>query len=233
MAAFRPLGSRGLAGELLVGGDCELVSGVVGTNAVVGATVITSAQLLTGNVFRSGSTANYTDTFDTASALLTALAGNGFSASIVPSTGFICRIINTVAFTETITLGAGMVAGSGTVTSVPVSSWRDFLFAFISVQTPISVIGNTTNGSAVVTWTLNPGQTSLQGGVSPTAVNIMPGATAIGTGIPTGTTVLGVTQGISGTVGVTLSANATATGANISITFGPTITVHSQGSGTL
>jgi hypothetical protein len=231
MSAFRPIGMRGMTPDALAGGDCELVSGVVGINTTVGATTITGAQLLAGMVFRSGSTANYTDTLDTAAALLAALGGA--SAVMQPGIGFTCRLVNTVAFTETITLGAGMVAGSGTVSSVAASSWRDFLFAFTSVQPSITVISNTTNGSAVVTWTLPSGQASLPVGVAPSAVNIMPGATVSGTGITAGTTIVGVTQGLGGTLGITLSANATATGSNVALTFGPTITVHSYGAGTL
>lgn len=233
MAAFRPIGTRGMSEETLAAGDLELVSGLAGTNTVAGASTLTGAQLVTGYLFRSGSVAGYIDTFDTSANILAAMAGNGYAPAVVPGLGFTCRIVNTVAFAETLTLGTGMVAGSGSIGSVAASSWRDFLFSFTNVQPLVTLIANTTNGSAVVTWTLPTGMTALQEGPAVTASNVTVGATVTGTGIPAGTTVLGITQGMGGTLGITLSANATATNSNVALTFSSTITVNSTGSGTL
>lgn len=233
MTAFRSTGTRGLSQETINPGDTNLVSGIVGVNSTVGASTLTAAQLITDSVYRSGSTSAYTDTFDTAANIYNALSGNGSAPSIVPGLGFTVRITNSVAYVETLTLGAGMVAGVGTVTSIAASSWRDFLFTFTSVQPSLSNICNTTNGSPVVTWTLSPGQTSELQGPSLLAINLMPGASVSGTGIPAGATVIGITEGQGGTLGFTMSANATATNSNVALSFGPTITVNSSGSGTL
>jgi hypothetical protein len=88
----------------------------------------------------------------------------------------------------------------------------------------------TTNASAVVTFNLAPGMVSLPIGPSVQGTNITPGATVSGTGITAGTTVLGVTQGVGGITGVTLSANATATNNPVALTFGPTVKIDSLGS---
>lgn len=233
MAAFRMGGARALSNELLCPGDTILTPDIFSPNVNVGAVVLTAAQMVTGVLFRSGSTAAYNDTLDTAVNVLAAVSGNLPAAAVIPGLSFKLRLINSVAFIDTITLGAGMVAGSGTIATVPASSWRDFLFTFASVQPPVSVIGNTVSGSAVVTWTFNAGQTALTLGPSPSAANIMPGAAAVGTGIAAGTTVLGVTEIPGGTSGCTLSGTATATGSNVAITFGPQLVVSGMGSGTL
>jgi hypothetical protein len=107
------------------------------------------------------------------------------------------------------------------------------LFVFASVQPTIVNLANTTNGSPNVTWYLPPGQQSEPIGVNPLAINVVVGAFVSGTGIPAGTTVLGITQGQGGTLGVTLSANATATNSNVALTFSSQITVYSTGSGAL
>lgn len=233
MAAFRASGTRGLGEELLNPGDAELISAVPGVNTTNGASTLTAASIVTSVIFRSGSGAGYTDTFDTAANIYAALIGNGNAPAIVPGLGFPLRIVNTVAFLETLTLGAGMVAGNGTIATVSASGWRDFWLTFLSAQPPITVVGNNTNGSAVVTFTLAAGQTALAMGPSLTAINIMVGATATGTGIPANTTVLGITQAPGGIIGVTLSANCTSTNTNINISFGSTIQIHGLGAGTL
>lgn len=233
MAAFRPMGTRGMSEELLNPGDVELVSGVTSTNTTVGAATLTANQLLTGSLYRSGSTAVYTDTLDTASNIYAALAGNGNLPAVTPGLGFTCRITNATAYVETITLGSGHVAGNGTIASIAANSWRDFLFSFVAVQPALTVVGNVTSGTNLLTWTLNPGQVALQEGVAPTSININTGATVSGTGIPAGTTVLGIVQGQGGTTGVIMSANATSTNANIAVSFSSTITVNSSGSGSI
>lgn len=232
MAAIRMNGYRALSNELLSPGDTVLTSEIFQPVTTVGAATLSAAAMLNGVLYRSGSTAGYTDTFDTATNILLAMSGNLTNPAVSPGLSFKMRLVNSVAFAETITLGAGMIAGSGVIATVAASSYRDFLFSFTSVQPPISNIANTTSGSAVVTWYLPPGQTSEPQGPSPLSMNIMPGCTVTGTGVPANTTVIGITQGQGGTLGFTMSANATATGA-VTLSFGPTITVSSSGSGTL
>ncbi len=233
MPAIRLSGARALMEELISPGDVALTGEAFNAVATVGATVLSATSLTSGSIYRSGSTGAYTDTFDTAVNMLAALAGNSPAGPVVPGHSFRCRLYNSVAFAETITLGAGMVAGNGTVASVAASTWRDFLFTVACVQPSFQLPATVTNGSAVVLFTLPPGLTAYQMGPAPTAIDLMPGASVSGTGIPANTTVLGITQGQGGIIGLTMSANATATGTNVALTFGPTIKVDSLGSGTL
>jgi len=233
MAAFRPVGTRGMSEETLVAGDCELVSGVVATNTTVGNATLPATSLISGSIYRSGPTGAYTDTLDSAANIYLALAGNGNAPAIASGLGFTCRITNATAYVETITLGTGHAQGQGTIATIAANSWRDFLFTFTAVQAPLTVIGNTTTGSNAITWTLPVGQASLQEGVAPNSVNIAVGSTVNCTGFAAGTTVLGVTQGVGGTLGIICSANATSTNSNVAVGIGPTITVNSSGSGSV
>ena len=236
MPAFRASGSRGMFEELISPGDVLILgeSSVAGANTTNGASVLTAAQITSGVIFRSGSGAGYTDTFDTSTNILAALSAGNPGPAIIPGSCFKLRIVNTVAFLETLTLGAGMVAGSGSIASVAASTWRDFLFTFTNVQPPTTVVANITNGSPTATLVLPPGAVAIPIGVSPFAVNVLPGAVvSSASGITAGTTVLGVTQGQGGITAITLSANATATVNGASLTFSPAIRVDSLGSGTL
>ena len=60
MPALRPMGRKGIVGEEIAPGDTMILGEVVGVNADVGASTITAQQLLSGVVYRSGSTAAYT-----------------------------------------------------------------------------------------------------------------------------------------------------------------------------
>lgn len=236
MPAFRPTGSRGLTNEQINPGDTLILgeSSSAGANTTVGAATLTAAQLTAGVIFRSGSAAGYTDTFDNSSNILLALTGNNPGPALVPGSSFKVRIVNTVAYTETLTLGTGMVAGAGTTGSIAASSWRDFLFTFTNVQPAETVTVNLTNGSPTATFVLQQGQTALQIGPALTATNIIPGATILAAaGVPANTTVLGVTQGQGGVVSLTMSQNASATVAGLNLNLYPTIKVDSLGSGTL
>lgn len=234
MAAIRFTGRRNMGDEEVSPGDTVMGPEFVSTLTTVGAATIPASAMVTGVLLRSGSTSGFTDTFDTASNVLAAVAGNGPQPAIVPGLSFKLRVINSTTVVETIALGAGMVAGSGTIATVGTAGFRDFLFSFASVQPPFTLVCNGTSGSAAVTWSLNSGQVALPEGTSSvSAVNLQPGAAAIGTGVAAGTTVLGITQGVGGTTGVTLSGTLTATITNSAITFGPAITVNGIGSGSV
>jgi hypothetical protein len=116
----------------------------------------------------------------------------------------------------TFAAGTGVIAGSGTL-SVAASLVREYLITILNA-TPQQLINcATTNASAVVTFNLQANQAALPMGT------VTPGMTVSGTGITAGTTVLGVTQGVGGITGVTLSANATATNNPVGLTFLPTV----------
>lgn len=234
MTALRITGFRNLNGsELVLPGDTFLIPTTPAANAIVGASTLTAAQLVSGMIYRSGSVGAYTDILDTSSNILAALAGNNYQATVGVGLSFETVLYNSVAFVQTLTLGTGQVTASqGLIATVPASSWRKLLFTCTSNQPSISLVATTVNGQATVIWVLPPGQVSEPIGPQVFAANIAIGANVVGTNIPVGTTVLGITQGLGGTIGVTLSQTATGNGIS-SLTFGPSFTVNSLGSGTL
>lgn len=235
VAARAKVARNGVMDELISPSDVLILGEAItnGAVATTGATdTLPASAIVTGLVRRTGPTGNYADVWDTAANIVAALAGNSFAPDTILGNSFRLRVINTVAFTNTPTFGAGIVVGVGTTSQIA-SAWRDYLVGIANVQ-PVSLIQcNTTNASAVVTF--NFGTTGRTGHViGPNAlVFCTTGASVTGTGIPAGTTVLSVQQGPGGMTGCTLSANATATNVNVALTFGPTVTVDSIGSGPL
>ena len=235
MTAFRPYGSRSGVmddkinpGDLMLGGE-NLTAGALTT---AGAGTWLAAMIATGIIRRTGPGACYTDTTDTATNILNALSGNSGGADMVPGTTFRLLFINTVAQAMTFAAGTGVVVGTGTV-NCAASLVREYLLTILNASPQVILNCATTNGSPTVTFNLPSGMSALPIGNAPNAVNITPGMTVSGTGITTGTTVLGVTQGVGGITGVTLSANATATNNPVALTFGPTIQIDGIRSSTL
>lgn len=218
------------AGDIIAGGESVLA----GPLTTVGAGTWTGALIATGIITRTGPVGGYTDTTDTATNILAALAGNAPNAEVEPGVSFRMLFINGVAQAMTFAAGAGVVAGSGTLT-VAASLWREYLWTVLNGSPQQSIQSNTTNASAVVTFVLPANMVALP--IGPGAAGtykLTAGMTVSGTGITAGTTVIGVTQGVGGITGVTLSANATATSAagGTPLTFGPTLRIDSLRSGT-
>lgn len=234
MTAIRLSGQRALNGDLILPGDTVLIPDAFANITTVGNGSLLASALVQGVVYRTGPTGAYSDAIDNPSNIFLALSGNIPGPAIVPGLGFKFRLVNTVAFVETITgIGSGVGWTSvGPVTSVAASTWRDYLVTFTNVQVPITNMANTTNGSNIVTWYLPPGQTAELIGPSNLAINITPGCTIQGTGIANNATVSSITMGQGGTLGFVMSSNATATG-TVALTFGPTAVIASSGSGTL
>ena len=238
MAGFRPIGNNGCAPNTYINpGDTLLTPDTPTVVASATTTVLVAAALVAGVLVRTGATGGaIADTFDTANNIINALASNAnFGIPMVePGVSFKVRLINTTANIDTVaaTAGSGIILSTGGTNNyaVAVGGWKDFLLTINAVQPATSANGSTTNGSPAVTFTLAAGQTALPIGPSQYADNLQVGATVTGTGIPNGTTVLGLTYGQGGIIGVTLSANATATGAT-QLTFSSTITVTSLGGG--
>ena len=194
-------------GDLVAGGE------LIGTLATVGAGALTAA-LLTGYsiLSRTGPVGAYADTTATATDIIGAVAVNGQTP--MAGTTYRQRIINTVAFVNTYTAGTGVTLSG--VTAIAASSYRDYLITLTNT-TPVSIAtANTTNASAIITG-MDSTETSL----------VSTGQLVSGTGITAGTKVLSVQPGI----GVTLDANATATGTSVSLTFAPTVSVAGIGGG--
>lgn len=225
MSLATPLIMDGNLTRAMAPGDVLNTQEVVQTLTTVGAGAVTAAMMLSGLLSRTGPTGAVADTLPTASSLVNALlpgggyVGGGTSTppGLMPGATYRLRYINNVAFAITLTAPDASV----TVTSpvVNASSVKDVLIQ-IQNGTPL-YIGNscsTTNGSAVVTG-MSQAQTQ----------NVTPGMLVTGAGIPGGTTVLSVQSG----VGVTLSANATATATPVALTFSPRYSVLGIGQGLL
>lgn len=229
------LGRSGFPGDLIGGG--ESLSVAASGLATVGAGTWTGALIANGLIRRTGPVAGYTDTTDTATNILAALAGNASAANVVQGTTFRSLFLNTVAQAMTFAAGIGVRAGLGTL-DVAASLVREYLWTVLNSSAQQTLQSNTTNASAVLTFVLPSGMVALpmvaSNGLGGAAA-ITPGMTVSGTGITAGTRVLGVTQGQGGLVGVTLDANATATSpaGGAAITFGPTIQIDSLRSSTL
>jgi hypothetical protein len=204
-------------------GDLIANNEAITSNATVGALNITGAMMATGILSRSGSVAGYADVLPTADDLVGAMLNQFFVGTAGPQSGvglpqnmsFRFRLINTVAFANTIAVPDTTVT-LGANTAVAASAWEEFLITILNGSLPRVVQGNTTNANAIVTG-------------MPDTSAITAGMLVTGTGIAASTTILSVQPGI----GVTLSANATATNSNVALTFRPRYRVDSLGGGVL
>jgi len=207
---------RAYPGDVI--GAAEIINSSLTT---VGSGTITAAQVVSGILNRTGPTGAFTDTTDTAANIIAALIGNynynttsvaGVSSGNGAQNGTTFRLsyINSVAFAMTLAAGTGVTLGANS--AVAASSVKDYLVT-VTNGTPQQVFAaTTTNASAVITG-MNLFQTS----------QLSVGMLVTGTGVSG--TVLSIQPG----VGVTLSANASATGTNVAITFNPTVRIDSLG----
>ena len=234
MAGFRATGNNGSftdtfiqPGDILLQG--EAVTSISGTAG----TTLPATSLFTGLVNRSGPTAAFTDTIDTANNILTGLSGgdNVNTPVLVPGSTFRVRVINTTSYTETLAAGAGITLATGVFT-LSADTFRDLLFTVVNNTQQQSVVGTLSSGSTLTTFALPGSSTSLPVGPSPFGLDITPGCSVSGTGIQSGTTVTALNMAQGGIIGCSLSATATASGLS-GLTFGGTIKVDSIGSGNL
>lgn len=233
MAGIRPLGISSVSagpngfqiGDTLLLGE----SYSAGANATVGAATLTGAQLVTGIIARTGSAAAYTDTIDSAANIIAALAGNGYAPETLQGSSFRCRILNTVAFIQSLSFPNGVVSGSGVLANAA-SSFRDYLFTILNPG-PVYTVGANTHSSVNVDFVLPLGLIAFPVGPNPSALNISPGMTVSGPGVTAGQTVVNVVYGQGGITGVVLSAASSSTVANAALVFGPTVRVDGIGSG--
>lgn len=219
MAFLRPIGSAEQAARTAQQGDTFAdVRNVITVNATTAQT-LSGAAIVAGILTRTGTLGGATnDTLPSAEQLIYALTQD-FAKR--PATGeqFCFRYINS-ATTQTVTLVAGTgVTISGTAT-VANNTWREYLVEFLSTLPSQVWLANTTNGSATVTF---PASQAIQWG------QLEVGMTVTGTGIAASTTVIGINAAGNS---LTLSANATATNSNVSLTFGPAVQYTNIGAGT-
>lgn len=213
-------------------GDVALFGEIQSSLTTAGSGTITGAQLAANSLSRTGPGGAYTDTPDTAVNLLQALgllnvATGGTNVQYGPgmsdaANGYSWRFrfVNTVAFAMTLQTGVeGWVYG--TSLGVAASSWREYLITLQCVAVRQSLLVNSTNASATVTF------------VSPQPVGtVVPGMWLSGTNVTSGTLVIGVTHGQGVLTGFTTSANATGTGSQAWV-FSPTVRIDNLGAGTL
>ena len=207
-------------------GDVAAWAETIANLTTVGAGTLTAALLLSGIINRTGPVAGYIDTTDSAANIVAALVSNynfqatgltGVSSGVAAPVGMTVRLkfINTVAFANTVAAGTGVTLVNATVNA---SSVKEYLLT-VTNGTPQQVFAaNQTNASAVITG-LSQFQTS----------QLSVGMLVTGTNIPGSTTIISIQPG----VGVTLSANATATLALNALTFAPTVTLTGLGQGLL
>lgn len=237
MGAFRPTGFAGdlerriFPGDLMVGGEN------FATLTTAGAGTWTAAMIASGLLTRTGPGAGYTDTTDTADAILKALAGTNPGPDAIPGSTFRFTLINTVAFLLTLAAGRGVTLGANgsNVVNVAASLVREYLFTILNNTPEFTIPCATTNAQLGVTFVLPPNMVSLPMGQAdnPQGITVTPGMVVTGTGIAANTTVAGVTQGQGGVTGVTLSQNATATNNPVALTFSPNIRIDGVRSSTL
>jgi hypothetical protein len=110
----------------------------VATNSTVGNSTLTAAQMVTGNIKRSGSTAAYTDTTDTAANIIASIP------NAVTGVGYELTIANTVGFVDTIAAGTGVTL-SGT-TAIAASASRKYVVTITNVSTPAVTITGVSSG---------------------------------------------------------------------------------------
>lgn len=228
MAYARPIISDGSLNRAIQPGDVLLGGEVIQPLTTVGAGTLTALLLASGLIYRTGPVGAFTDTTDTSANIINQIVAqynystqsvSGLSSGNAVQNGTTVRVryMNSVAFVGTIAAGTGVTLGNN-ATTVNASSVKDFLIT-VTNGTPQQVFAcSTTNASAVVTG-LSQFQTS----------QLTPGMLVTGTGIPASTTIASIQNG----VGVTLSANATATNVLTALTFNPTIRLDGLGQGLL
>jgi hypothetical protein len=110
----------------------------VASVATVGSTTLTAAQMLTGNIKRSGSVAGYADTTDTATNIIASIP------NAAAGVGYELTIANTVGFIDTIAAGAGVTL-SGT-TAIAASASRKYVVTITNVSAPAVTITGVSSG---------------------------------------------------------------------------------------
>lgn len=205
MATVRPLvqDNTGFQRTALPG-DTVLTSDVIATLTTDGAGTILASAFTASILNRSGPSAGYTDTTDTADNIIAALS-NGIGLN--PGTTFRWIYRNTVAQAMTLAAGTGVTLGSNV--NIVASKVRTYLITVLNGTRAKSFSANTTDTSTAVTG-MSLAQTD----------QITVGMLVTGTGISAATTVAAVIPGS----GVTLSAAATATGTPV-LTFSPRISI--------
>ncbi len=184
----------------------EVIPATIATNAIT-----ITAAILGGGFIQRTTTGAGTDTIDTAANIIAGLTAGVGLAGIPAGTTFRATWIQNAAFAITVqaTANTGVTVTNGAIAA---SSVKEFLVTVVNGTPAATLVGTTTNASAVVSG-LTAAQASLvtPGMVVTNAVSNLQGTTVIAVNIAAGT--------------ITMSGNANATAANQAINFSPVITV--------
>lgn len=220
--------SGGMDGELRPG-DSFATSKIFNTIATVGAGIWTGTAIAGGIIRRTGPTAAFIDTTDTAQNIMTALRGNSPAPISMNGLSIELYFANTVAFAHTFAAGRGVIAGTlGGSLNVAASQTKDYLIT-IKNDTPEITMPMTVVSGGTVNFVLPPGMTAFKLGPAPDAIQITPGmsVTGVGSTVTAGTVVTGLRYGQGGIIGVVCSTAIS--GANTALIFSPTIEFNNVG----
>lgn len=177
--------------------------------AGAGNQTLSAVAILSGIIARTGIAANNADVFDTADNILAACPALDVGDS------FEFLVEQGAAFTNTPTAGAGITLVNANIAA---SNVKRYMLTCLAAGRTVVLQANTTNGQAGINFNafgVTPSQAARL------SQQIQPGMLVTGTGIPGGTTVIGVN---STTGAIMLSANATVTGI-AGLTFTPNIEI--------
>jgi len=172
------------------------------------------AAILAGVINRTGTTGNTADVLPSADAIIAALP----ELSVGDAFEFAIRM--NLAHTETLTLGTGIIAGTGTLT-IAASSIRHYLLTLLS---------GPSRAVALACSTISTGVAAVNKVISNLPVgyveDLSVGMGVTGTGIPASSyiTAVNVTNNT-----VTINAEATATGDNVALSFFPRFSLSTLG----
>lgn len=215
MAAVNPVvRSAGGLERNLHPGDTVLLARSITAITTAGNGTWTAAAMASGYIRRTGPTAAYADTLDTADNILRLLRGNASGPASLIGLSLEFTVANTVAFVNTVTAARGIVLGTvGGALNIAASQSKDFLLTIQndSLEVTVPIVAGT--GNTTVTFALAPGQNAFPIGNAPGALNLTPGmlmTTGGGSGIVAGATIVAIRQGQGGIIGVTCSNNVPA-----------------------
>lgn len=216
MAAVTPL-VRGPGGfeRGMYPGDTALLARSITAISTVGAGIWTATAIASGYIRRTGPTAAYADTLDTANNIINSLKGNSPGVASMIGLSLEFTVANTVAFINTVTAARGIVLGTvGGALNIAASQTKDFLLTIQNDSQEVTIPGIAT-GNTTFTFSLQPGQSALPIGPAPGSFNITPGMIVTaggGTGaVGANATVVSVKLGQGGIVGIVCSVNIAAT----------------------
>jgi len=217
MTIARPLIMAGGHARIAEAGDLAVTNERIVALNFSGWGTITGEAIAAGIFRRTGPAAGFTDTFDTATNILTALSGSpqfGFD----PKQGVSWRFTYINGVAQAMTAAAGEGIQLGTNVNVAASVIRTYLLTVLN-DTPRQVYNvNTTNASPTV------------GGLTAAQLDMLSvGMMVSGAGVTAGTLISAINRS-AGTL--TLSANASATATGVAQVYSPVINISGLFAGT-